>query len=740
MLPARELDAMLTRLKVRVDEQKRIDVASQLARALVTLPDARDTSRLPSASRELLHRVAECRGSLIVQSIPAGFEPLMARGILYARRVADGIEIVLPSAFLVQLPSWPGEDPRSLRALLAQAHFDTANAIASHYLGRPATPPLALALEAAWEAVSDPARLAAEIESLPAMELRLLESIEAEGGEVETAELLDLEREPMRLRSAKGVATTRRGAGFSLERRALLVPVHPNRHVVPREVAAIVGAERRRAQVRRRASIRSEVLADDHAPRRALFGRDVSALALALAIGVRESAADVRPNVGTPRSMLTKLAQRFGRSLDAVALVGALSRATGLWEPAALGTATPPGASLVSDIGPMLFRAWLRGGAWDEGRAEQELLRAPQDQREPSPIVPLREIVLEALLELGEDGWLPFGALVRYVREDPRVPGIERLLRRWAERCTPGAPAPSIELVVRRIALDSLPFLGLVDVGDDSRAFRAVREGADARDAPEVDDLEVPLRLGPRGRAYARIELGAKLDAEVSPSNASLSSPELAAVSEELSSGVHTRGMPLGASRFIDTQVLRVGGPSKVGHVLALAQVAEVGRVEDNLDLVLSPQAIARAISGGALGDEVRERIEAVAPLPESLSTVLAQVSVVVGKASLSRASGFLWIDDPDVRELLRTRRGTAELFVDPSPPGGLLVAPAVDLDRLVRRCRGLGVEVEVGEEVLRVATPRPPGVDAPQRSSVRPPSGKSSPAVRSKTPYQRSR
>jgi hypothetical protein len=482
------------------------------------------------------------------------------------------------------------------------------------------------------------------------------------------------------------------------------------------------------------------VLADDHAPRRALFGRDVSALALALAIGVRESAADIRPTVGTPRSMLAKLAQRFGRSLDAVALIGALSRATGLWEAAALSTSTPPGASLVSDIGPLLFRAWLRGGAWDEGRADQELLRAPQDQREPSPIVPLREIVLEALLELGEDGWLPFGALVRYVREDPRVPGIERLLRRWAERCTPGVAAPSIELIVRRIALDSLPFLGLVDVGDDSRAFRAVRESVDPEATPEVDDLEVPLRLGPRGRAYACGELGAKLDADVSDPGTSGASSELPAVSDDLSSGVHARRMPLGASRFIDTQVLRVGGLSKVGHVLALAQVAEVGRVEDNLDLVLSPQAIARAISAGALGDEVRDRIEAVAPLPESLSTVLAQVSVVVGKASLARASGFLWVDDPDVREMLRTRRGTADLFVDPSPPAGLLVAPAVDLDRLVRRCRGLGVEVELGDEVLRVATPRPPGVDAPQRASVRPPSGKSSSAVRTKTPYTRTR
>ena len=38
------------------------------------------------------------------------------------------------------------------------------------------------------------------------------------GGEVDTQELLDLEREPLRLRGAGGVTATRRGAGFSLER------------------------------------------------------------------------------------------------------------------------------------------------------------------------------------------------------------------------------------------------------------------------------------------------------------------------------------------------------------------------------------------------------------------------------------------------------------------------------------------------------------------------------------------
>ena len=100
------------------------------------------------------------------------------------------------------------------------------------------------------------------------------------GGEVDTEELLDLEREPMRLRGATGATPSRRGVGFALERRGFLVPIHPNRHVIPTEVATIVGAQRRAEREAQRREIRSFVLAEDHAPRRARFAEDPSPLAL----------------------------------------------------------------------------------------------------------------------------------------------------------------------------------------------------------------------------------------------------------------------------------------------------------------------------------------------------------------------------------------------------------------------------------------------------------------------------
>jgi hypothetical protein len=669
-LPETELASLITRMGIRVDPGKRIDAPSQAARALVGLPDVRDTSRLSTSSRELLHRIAEAGGALQVPSLPAGLEPLLGRGVVFGRKVQHGIELVLPTAFLLQLKSWEGEDPRALRALLAQAPFETLSAVASHYLGRPANPPISLSLEPAWEQLSDPERLREEIEKVPPVERRLLESIESGGGEVDTQELLDLEREPLRLRGAGGVTATRRGAGFSLERRAFLIPIHPNRHVIPTEVAQIVGADRRLARETRRAQIRTFVLEEDHAPRRARFASDPAFLSVAMAFCVREPGNEVRPGVGTPRSLLVKFSQRFGRDVEAVALLAALSRAIGLWDGTASSPATPPGSLAMYELTQILFVTWRRGGAWDEARPEREVLRVAEGSRDASPLGSLREMVIDALQDLGEGRWVPWHSLEGYLAADERVPGIERLLRRWAERV--GIEPPDVLATTRRIALETLPALGIIDLGGS---------------AEEIAAGSPTVRLTPRGRSLLAVsgsDAGAKPRATIDPT----------------------------PSKFIDSHALRVGQSAKIAHVLGLAQFAELGRVGDQLDVLLTPQAIARSLSAGVDSDALRARVELVAPLPDTISRMLIQASAVIGRGSLIQASAFLWVDDVEVRELLRTRRPACELFVDPSPPGGLLVYPDVDLDRVVRRCRALGVEVEVEAGVARARTHTtpPPG------------------------------
>jgi hypothetical protein len=667
-LPDSELDALVHRLGVKIDPAKRLDPPSQMARILVGLPETRDPSRLPAASVELVHRVAEARGSLFVSALPAALEPLLARGLVFARGERGNVELVLPTAYLVQLRAWEGEDPRGIRALIAQAPFETASAIAAHYLGRPATPPIALSLEVAWDVLGDPAKLAEEIAKLSATERRVLESVEREGGEADTEELLELEREPLRLRTATGATPSRRGVGFSLERRGLLIPVHPNRHVVPTEVAAIIGAAREAERRAQRDQVRSFVQSDDHAPRRARFAPDPVPLAVGLALTAREAGNEVRPGIGTPKSLIQKLAGRFGRDPGHVALLIALSRAVGLWEVAAITPSAPPGSLAMHELLRLLFLTWRRGGAWDEARVEPEALRVSADARDASPVGVLREMILEALRELGEGRWLPWTALEQYLSTDPRIPGLARLLRRWAERA--GVEAVEPLEVARRVALESLPALGMIDLGEDDAA------------SPPPAKPAVALRLTPRGRA-----LLAERPLSVDPTK----------------------------SKFLDTHVLRLGPTARVHAVLQIAPFVEVGRAAEALDLIVAPQTLARALSAGFEADALRQRIEAIAPLPESLSRTLVQASVVVGRGTFVPAAGFLWVEDHNVREMLRTRRPTAELFVDPSPPAGLIIDAGVDLERLSRRCRTIGVEILAEGNVVRARTAPPPRMTPPR-------------------------
>jgi hypothetical protein len=563
------------------------------------------------------------------------------------------------------------------------------SAIAAHYLGRPATPPIALSLETAWDVLGDPVSLREEIAKLSTTERRVLEGVEEDGGEVDTEELLELEREPLRLRTATGATPSRRGVGFSLERRALLIPVHPNRHVVPTEVSDIIGAAGRDERVARREQVRAFVASGDHAPRRARFSLDPAPLALALAVASREATvrasdgrtasgtfADLRAGVGTPKSLVQKLATRFGREPDQVALAFALSRAIGLWDASATSTLSPPGSFTLQELTRQLFVSWRRGGAWDEARVDPEVLRLAPEARDSSPAGVVRDMVLEALRELGEGRWVPWSSLAGWLKSDARIPGIARLLRRWSDRGQL-EPVEPME-VARRIVHESLPALGILDLGEDEDLPRD----------PEADGdgSPVALRLTARGRALLadKVPLG---DA--------------------------------GPSRFLDTHVLRLGPQARLGAILAVAPFVEVGRAAETLDLIVAPQTLARALSAGLEAEVLRTRLEALAPLPESLSRTLAQASVVVGRATFEAAAGFLWVEDGNVRELLRTRRPTQELFVDPSPPGGLLVAPGIDLDRLARRCRTVGVELLVDGLVVRARTMPPPGSIPPTKSGA---------------------
>jgi hypothetical protein len=295
------------------------------------------------------------------------------------------------------------------------------------------------------------------------------------------------------------------------------------------------------------------------------------------------------------------------------------------------------------------------------------VLRAPPEAREPSAAGVIRELVLEALRELSDGRWVPWDAVLGYVRSDSRTPGVERLVERWAQRA--GVPAVSPPEIAKSVAFGSLHLLGVVDLGDPD----------------EGGGLGPTLRITSRGRAYLSDD-----------------PPE---------------SRPLGdTSRFLDHQALRIGSAAQVGAIIALAPLVEVGSVAGALDVLVTPQALAHALSAGFEAEVLQARLETLAPLPDPIARSLVQASAVIGRGEFVPTGGFLWVEDPEIRELLRTRRQTMDLFVDPSPPAGLLVQPGVEVERLARRCRSLGVELVIGGEVYRTRSVSPSKGSGPRR------------------------
>lgn len=668
LLPDKEFRALVTSLKLSTDRSKRIDLPAQVARALISRPLARDPSSLPEPAQQLLRRIIEANGALTVRSLPTAVQPLVAQGLVFARATRSGqAELLLPVAYVLQLPAWEGEAPNALRRLLLQANSDVLANIAAHYLGTPATHPLTLSLEPAWLLLSDPELLAGELAQLSEQEARLLEAIEDLGGEVETEELLELEREPLRLRTASGATPSRRGVGFALERRGLLIPVHPDRHVIPSEVAEQVGApmaEKRRAQ---RAAIIERLSSEDHGPRRARFASDVAPLALAQVAYVREKGVEAKPGLGTPRSLLARLATRHGQELEQVSLVAALSRAAGLWDISARNRGAPPGSLTLSELGRTLFDLWYRGSVWDEARADPEVLRSQPAARETGAVVAARQLVLSALGDLAEDRWVPWDAISGFIDADSRAPGVQRLLDRAAKRSGGDAAQGRLLEVARRVLFDSLYQLGCVDISTQG-------------EPPAV-------RVTPRGRCHLR----------------SLAAP------------------PTGpATRFVGDHTLRFGSEAQVAQVLSVFHFSEVGAVEPELEVVVTRASISAALARGLEPAVMRRRLSELCPLPDALSIELQEAGAVVGRAEHVAAAGFLWVADSEVRALLSRRRQTTDLFVDPSPPGGLLLAPGVDLERLIVRCRVVGVEILAEGGTRRLSAGAAGGPDSAPRDSRR--------------------
>jgi hypothetical protein len=237
------------------------------------------------------------------------------------------------------------------------------------------------------------------------------------------------------------------------------------------------------------------------------------------------------------------------------------------------------------------------------------------------------------------------------------MPSIERLLRRWCERG--GHRVVEVGAIAERLVRVSLPALGLLDVGYLESNGQLEGSGTDRT-----------IRLSSRGRALV---------------------------------GGSPAPRPAGeSSGFREPHVLSISTATRVADVLQLAPFVEVTSCRSTVDVLVTAALLVQAMGAGVTPEHVRACLERFAPLPDPLRHAIEHASVVVAHVPFVPAAGFVWIRDGAVRELLATKRATADAFVEPSPDGGLLVAAGVDIAKLVKRCRSVGVDLRVDAHALR--------------------------------------
>ncbi|MFO0556619.1 MAG: hypothetical protein U0269_01245 [Polyangiales bacterium] len=669
-LTASERAALRTRRGIVLDPNKRIDEVEQTARALVAETDLRK-SKFPAEVRSLLHRLASSHGVLADGVSDPGAQLLIDLGIAYrvreggkgsaarsGKRLALGV-LVMPSAFLVQVPLAEGDDPRSLRSLLGRAEHEIIALMLQTVVGKPLPVVGPLALQEVWEVLAKTGELEARIQALPSQEARLLDAIERAGSEVTTDELLALDQTPGLYRTASGIAVPKRGAPYMLQRRALLFPVGVDRFVLPTEVSRIVGASRAQERAERRAHLLATLSSDDHAPSRARFSRDPSPVVVAALGMLRAWDIALRDDVAVPRATIRRIAERLGEREESISLLLALSRSCGLSRLTAPSAMVPQSMTRtqVCEIATLIRNAYRRGGSWDESRQVPEALRAAGDSTSSVGSL-LRSMLFDALDDSVRDKWVPVDLLIRLVMEDPRTLGARRIHER-ARRERAGQFRDSLEDSLRVMLVESLPALGLADVSEDGNAVRY----------------------------RARERSSVALDAEPTLSRSTLEVPS------------NTPAYAL----------------------LALSDCAEPEHVRSDNGAVLfnvGVNAITRARARGLSEKQIVERLEALglsAPFPGALGELATSLGVTheVDTIALSAA---IRVDDDELRASLLADASLRRMIVEVDAGPWLLVKPDVDAARLHARLQRAGVRSNVVVPSKSNSEPPPP-----MQESIRP-------------------
>lgn len=460
--PEATLGRLLARRRVELDPHKQLDPHEQAARALATVPRS-SVEGLSTAAREVLEALVPAPGWRPRRELGGGGLALVEAGLALSLPLGDLDVLALPAAYRLQLAPPRAESRHAARALLAALDSETREDIALTLRGRRSSLAWPLAIEDALLRLETPAELDRLLSEQDRAALLALSAIEARGGEVSLDEYLDLCREPARW---SGARIPRRGAAFQLVSHALVLPSGEGRLVMPEEVAARVGRDRRATLERKRAAAIDGTARREDEPQRAAHATPCAPRALAA--WLEASGLDAKSR-SAGRGAISRAARHGAASFDQTLLLVTLAQAT------------PLRGHTLSSYGRALLTTWRSGHAWDELLETPRVLEVPLE----TPTVVLRACALDALASLPPGRFASRDHVRAAIESDLRFDGVRTAFERGRHR-RGAAWVAELEVALDRLLDVSLPALGLVDVAPDGSMRASVRA------LVEEQDLDAP--------------------------------------------------------------------------------------------------------------------------------------------------------------------------------------------------------------------------------------------------------
>ncbi len=612
---------LAARWHIALDAKKRISTDEQIARGLVLVPRWLDERALPDGAREALRLLCASPKGLVRSALPSEVERLIEEGVVFPDPVRTD-RVVLPSAFRLQLPPSPSDSPLSARVLLLDVAEEARRELCVHHLKRLSPLPWPMLLETVLERLEDAAWLKQEIASLAESERALLLAIDALGGTVTPEEVLELEREPSRISQGGNLSVPRRSAIYPLARRGLVL-TRASGWVMPDEVERVIGGQRRA----RAAIDRQRLLMNRHmyelSPARARLADAPGVLAVALLSALAGRAELPAEGKGMSRGAVRRVAQQLFIQPERAELLVCLARSDGL-------SRAPVPLSIAS---ARLWRAWRRGGAWDECAREPDLFR-PGHPATAKAAALLRESLLEALLLMPATEFALVSDVEAAAVSDRRALSAQRALT--AATRTAQDVLPTALEVVRVLLERSLPGLGLIDRG-------AVEQG-------EV------VRIAPSARVW--LERGVDLEE-------------------------HTDTHEPSAQWLADDR-LSCTSSCDIAAIIEAGTYGVTWVDDASIGLGFTNDALARASERDPDLAGLRAALGVLTPrIPPALDAAFREAVTHRPYCTVTDAVAFVSIDDPVLRLALYNDPAAHDVWASPPLNEGLLVKPGIPRERV---------------------------------------------------------